>query len=160
MSITSSAEGALPLTIYAVLKGEHREVSALFKVLESTPKVESVREVTFKKLQSELISHSIAEQEVVYPMLSQKTNNTEIIDEAQSDHAEIERLLDSIQMANANSDDWKNRVEILKEKVEHHVKEEETQMFEEMQNIFDEDEAKAMAKEFREVKKRELEAMK
>lgn len=156
MSVTNTLEGAASMSIYTLLKGEHREVSALFKALEVSPN--ALEKPLFDKLRRELISHSNAEKAVVYPELDAKSSNKELIQEAEEEHTEIENLLMTVE--NAEGDGWKQPLRDLKNKVENHVKEEEKTMFDEMKSVLSDEEAKNMAKDFSKVKKQSMEMLK
>ncbi len=161
MSLTNTLEGAMDLTIYTVLKGEHHEVSALFAALETPLKaLEGGREAAFKKLKKELLSHSKAEEATVYDRLQSKLTDEELIEDSREEHNEIAEYLESIEGLAIDSDEWRTEVQALKTLVEHHVEEEEHETFDHMQRVFSEDEAKEMAKAFNDRKKIELESIK
>ena len=147
-------EGAISMSIYTVLGGEHNEVKALFATLRATPG--SGKKAVFDKIYAELISHSRAEQETVYDVAAERIPFG-IIDEAEEEHAEMERILNELREKDVGSSDWMQRFEALVTAVQDHVTEEEGRMFQEMREVFSDDEARQMAKEFRDAKKVHLE---
>lgn len=160
MSLTNTLEGALDMTIYTVLKGEHNEVSLLFKTLKATPNaLDSGRETLFHKLRKELLSHAHAEQAAVYDRVKAKDQNKEFVSDAEREHKEMEELLLRLGSSAIDTDEWMNALKHLEEKVRHHVQEEESVFFERMKDLFSSDEAEEMAKQFRDLKNKEIESM-
>lgn len=157
MSVTNTLESNIPMTIYTLLKGEHREVSLILKTLGSAPA--NMRKTLFDKLRSELLSHAKAEQAEVYSLVKEKTTDPTLIEDAEQEHSQMERDLVELDLIDIESDTWMNKLDTLAAHVEHHVEEEENELFEEMKKIFSEEEAKAMAKAFKDAKDRELEKL-
>ncbi len=154
MSLTNTLEGALPLSIYSVLKGEHNEVAAMIKTLKASP---IGQEALMKKLRQELLSHAEAEQITVYSKAEQRIANKNVVQEAKQEHEQMKQQLMSVESLELGGDSWKQKLQELENSITHHVKEEETQLFEEMKKVFNDEEAKEIAKEFHEAKKREME---
>lgn len=158
--MTNALEEVLPLEIYTVLKGEHHEVSLLFKALEASPEaMEEGRASLFKKLRRELMSHAKAEETVVYERVRAKTSHPDLIQPAKREHEGMVHLMDMIYSMDPATNTWMEKVMTLKEMVEQHVREEETTFFEEMKLLFNEEESRAMAEAFHTEKTRELEAI-
>jgi hypothetical protein len=153
MSVSNTMEGTISMKIYTVLKGEHREVRAMFKALKTMPN----REV-FKKLCDELISHANAVQETVYSQAAERIGAGDIT-KAEHEHEEVQQIITSLKAMNIDSEEWKNQLKILNDKVEAHVKFEEGEVFPKMMEKFNDAEAKTIAKQFHEVKNRELETL-
>lgn len=154
--MTNTLEGVLPLEIYTVLKGEHNEVSLLFKALEASP--EGGRAAIFKKLRRELMSHAKAEETAVYERIRANTSTANLAQDAKREHDRMVHLMDMIYSMDPATETWMEKVKTLQEMVEEHVHEEETVFFEEMRSLFSEEESRAMAEAFHTEKTRELEA--
>lgn len=158
--MTNTMEGVLTMTIYTVLEGEHNEVSLLFQALEMAPDgLESGRKNLFEKLRKELLSHAKAEERTVYDRVREKTSKDALITEARHEHETMEKTLNEIDALDINSDEWMGKIRELKSQVEHHVEEEEDEFFAEMERLFNDDEADAMAKAFHEEKNKLLKAL-
>jgi hemerythrin superfamily protein len=153
MSLTNTLEGALPMSIYTVLAGEHKEVSALFTAVLSAPDaMDGAEKSLFHKLYVELLSHAKAEQKTVYDRIEGKISKEEV-EEAKRDHAEVEEMLKKIKAMDSASPEWTTEVKTLMRNVQAHVKEEEGVMFKQMQAVFSDEEARDMATQFHEAKK-------
>ncbi|MCP3732507.1 hemerythrin domain-containing protein [Sphingomonas sp. MG17] len=108
----------------ALLKADHRTVEALFKKFEST-KSSDKKAALAKEICTELIIHTIIEEEIFYPALKGKIDD-EIYDEAHVEHDGAKLLIGQI-MAGASGDDFFDaKVTVLAEQINHHVHEEET----------------------------------
>ncbi|HEU0050469.1 MAG TPA: hemerythrin domain-containing protein [Patescibacteria group bacterium] len=157
MALTSKIEGVLPLSIYSVLKGEHDEVAGILKTLETVP---TGQDLLMKKLSQELLSHAAAEQATVYPRTEQRLKDNRLIKESKNEHEDIREWLIALSGLDLGSVEWKQELKELEERIQHHVHEEETDLFAVMKQIFSDDEAKELAKQFREAKDRELNLLK
>lgn len=156
MSITSSAAKIVTMSIYTVLEGEHNEVNTLFKALEASPDIATGRTALFDKLSNELRSHTIAEQAAVYDKVRERDSNKTMIEDAEHEHQSVEHLLNELESMDVTTDAWMLKLSELKQMVEHHVREEESKMFDRMHQLFTDDEARRMANEFQKLKNAEL----
>ena len=87
------------------------------------------RQALAKKICDELTVHAQIEEEIFYPALRQLPGADELLDEAQAEHQEAKELIARIEglaTADAEMDDLVSK---LAGAVEHHVKEERTQLF-------------------------------
>lgn len=161
MSVTSKAKKILPLSIYSVLKGEHAEVKGLFMILKAEPdSMQESREKIFDKLRRELLSHAIAESITVYAPVKKQIDDKSLIDESEAEHAEVENLLEELSKMEPDGQGWKAKVEELEQKVLQHTNEEETELFDEMQEYLSDEEAKAMGDDFQKAKEEEMNKLK
>jgi len=113
-----------------ILKKDHRVVSGLFWSLQQTTNP-SIRKSIFNQIQKQLDIHSQAEEEFFYPAVRNlyTTAAEDQVDEATREHQQIKNLLHEISMTDPNSYTFMSKVNELREAVEHHVEEEENEMF-------------------------------
>ncbi|MBY0358242.1 MAG: hemerythrin domain-containing protein [Candidatus Obscuribacterales bacterium] len=110
-----------------LLKADHRKVEALFKEYEEGSKQrQSIKEQVIK----ELTIHAQVEEEIIYPALDKI--NHEGAGEAKEEHHVVKVLLVELESMPAGSDETKAKMKVLGEIVKHHVKEEEHELFPEM----------------------------
>jgi hemerythrin superfamily protein len=76
-----------------------------------------------------LTAHATAEEEIFYPAVRGVLDDEELVDEAESEHASARALIEQIQGMEADDDRFDATVRVLAEAVEHHVQEEEGEMF-------------------------------
>jgi hemerythrin superfamily protein len=128
---SKSARTAQPKDAVALLKADHDNVKALFKQYEAL----GDRATTSKKKLAtqiclELTKHAVAEEEIFYPAVrGADRDNEDIIDEATVEHASAKDLIAQILSMEPGDDLYDAKVKVLSEQIEHHVKEEESEMF-------------------------------
>ena len=160
MSMASTVAKITTLSIYNILKAEHDEVNLLLNTLEASPNIEGARKVLFNRLCNELRSHTIAEQEAVYNKVKEFNTASGMITEAEKEHQTVEKLLTELESTDMTSDAWLLKLAELKKNIEHHVREEESEIFDTMHEFFSDEEARDLGKEFQEVKNTELKRLK
>jgi cell division FtsZ-interacting protein ZapD len=113
-----------------LLKQDHEKVSGIFEKLEeTTEQAIKTREELFAKLQQELEVHAHIEETIFYPVLKQESETREITIEGFEEHHVIKTLLRELERNQVGSEQWTAKLKVLKENVEHHVEEEEGEMF-------------------------------
>lgn len=114
-----------------LLTQQHREVKEMFDRFEN---MTDRAKVSKKKLADEicnaLIMHTTIEEEIFYPATREASEETEdMVDEAVVEHASAKDLIAQIMEMDPGDDLYDAKVKVLGELVEHHVKEEEEEMF-------------------------------
>lgn len=128
---SKSARTAEPKDAIALLKADHANVKALFEQYEAL----GDRATTSKKkiatqICLELTKHATAEEEIFYPAVrGAESDNEDIVDEATVEHASAKELIAQILSMEPGDDLYDAKVKVLSEQINHHVKEEETEMF-------------------------------
>ncbi len=114
----------------ALLKHDHETVAGLFEELEpTTERAVKTREELFTKLKQELDVHAHIEETIFYPILKQEAETRDITLEGIEEHHVIKMLLGELAGMGVGSEQWTAKLKVLKENVEHHVEEEEEDMF-------------------------------
>ncbi|MET0983720.1 MAG: hemerythrin domain-containing protein [Telluria sp.] len=114
-----------------LLERQHREVEAMFERFENMTDRATVSK---KKLADEicnaLIMHTTIEEEIFYPATREASEETDdMVDEAVVEHASAKDLIAQIQEMDPGDDLYDAKVKVLSEMIEHHVEEEEEEMF-------------------------------
>jgi iron-sulfur cluster repair protein YtfE (RIC family) len=112
-----------------LLKKQHREVKALFgkaKKAKSADRHGVMDEITHK-----LQTHMTIEEQIFYPAVRElDTKKTdEIVPEAYEEHHVVKLVLDELPDVDLDDEQYEAKVTVLSELIEHHVEEEETEMF-------------------------------
>lgn len=114
----------------SLLKKDHREVSALFKKFESAKSEKGAIAAEVCKL---LTVHAQIEEELFYPAareaLEENEEGEKLLDEAEVEHASAKELIAQIEDSEEGEDLFEAKVMVLGEYIEHHVKEEENELF-------------------------------
>jgi len=112
----------------ALLKQDHRAVEKLFKEFEEA-KGDGRKEKLARRICLELSVHTKIEEEIFYPACDGKIEE-DLLKEAYVEHDSAKLLMAEIEAGNGQSDDYFDaKVQVLSEQIEHHVKEEEGELF-------------------------------
>jgi hemerythrin-like domain-containing protein len=113
-----------------LLKADHEKVSEIFEKLEDTTESdEKTRTELFTKLKQELDLHAHIEETIFYPVLKKAEETRDITMEGIQEHHVVKVLLGELNSMKAGSEVWTAKLKVLQENVEHHVEEEEDDMF-------------------------------
>lgn len=118
------------MEITALLKEDHREVESLIAQLES-----GADKDTFLKLKSALELHTEIEENIFYPALEGIDETDELVSDAYQEHDEVDELLTEMSGADINSDEFQILLQQLKDSINHHVQEEENELFPQSEEI-------------------------
>jgi hemerythrin-like domain-containing protein len=113
-----------------LLKKQHREVEALFKKIEKTRSAEP-RRALMLELASNLKLHMTIEEEIFYPAVQQlpAKKAEEMTLEAYEEHAVVKLVLAELPGVDPEDERFDAKMTVLSELIEHHVDEEENEMF-------------------------------
>ena len=129
-----------------MLKADHAKVKRLLRELNASGSVRE-RERLCSQIERELKTHSQIEEEVFYPAFkaaSEKTESESLVYEAAEEHHLVDIELPSLMAANPKSHEFEAKAKVLQDLVEHHVKEEEKEMFTAARELFDEDQLRQL----------------
>lgn len=144
------------MNLLDVLKDEHATVNRLFSDIMLTASSDrDRREKLFTALKEALIKHAHAEEKVFYPPLREKQQSHDMVEHGIDEHHTVENLLQKLDGIPADSDDWIDALQNLKEKVQDHVREEEGDIFPKAQQLLGDDKLNQMQEQFEEAKARE-----
>lgn len=128
---TSKASTTIKHDAIVLLKQDHAEVKKMFKQFDKLAEKEDIEGKTqiANKICAELIAHTIAEEEIFYPAARQATQDDDMLNEANVEHESAKSLIAQIQSMDPADPMYDAKVTVLGEYINHHVEEEETEMF-------------------------------
>lgn len=129
-----------------LLKQDHRTVSQLFKQAEATEN-DKQKERLFQQIKTELETHTHIEETILYPALKQHEDLKDLTLEAEEEHKQVKTLLREIERLADGSERFDAKLKVMSENVEHHVEEEETEMFPKVKRHFSAAELEQMGQE-------------
>lgn len=116
-----------------LLKEDHASVKKSFKEFE---KMDHKDTATVQELVStvcnELKVHTMIEEEIFYPAVREAIDDEDLMNEAQVEHDSAKELIRQLEGMKADDPLFVANFTVLGEQIEHHVKEEETEMFPEV----------------------------
>lgn len=118
----------------SALVADHREVKSLFKQYQSLAEAKAAaeeRELLASQICVLLTVHTRIEEEIFYPEArsSLGDDGEDLLDEAQVEHAGAKNLIRELKGMTADEELYDAKVKVLGENVDHHVEEEETELF-------------------------------
>ena len=124
----TARHGGAPGDAIALLRADHREVKGWFHEFEDASADAQKGELA-KKICKALKVHTQIEEEIFYPAARQATGDGDLLDEAQVEHAGAKDLITQIEAMKPGDPLYDAKVKVLGEQIDHHVEEEETELF-------------------------------
>jgi hemerythrin superfamily protein len=135
-----------------MLEEQHDDLQALFARIVKEQGV-SARH-TFEELRTALTLHEELEQTYVYPQLRQYEAARDVALEALEEHHVVDILVSEIGVLKPKDEAWMPKVKVLRRIAEHHMDEEEHELFPKLRDIWDEDKSRHVARGMEELKAR------
>ena len=128
---TSGRNTDAPRDAIALLKQDHRTVSALFEEFE---KADEEEQSTIAQRVCQLLTvHAQIEEELLYPAAKEafegEEESEDLVNEAEVEHGSAKELIAKIEGMSSGDEHFKATVTVLSEYIKHHVKEEEGELF-------------------------------
>lgn len=142
----------------ALLKADHKTVKGLFKEVEECSDRATAQ---LQKLGDEICEalkvHAEIEEKVFYPAIQERTKRGEkeerdLVLESYEEHSAAKKVIADIEAVDSTDQSFKPKIKALSELIEHHVKEEESELFPGAQKLFDENEMLELGRRMAEMK--------
>ncbi|MBV6321187.1 hemerythrin domain-containing protein [Duganella violaceipulchra] len=119
-----------PQDAITLLAEDHEHVKSLFEQYEELgERAHATKQKLALQICAELTKHATAEEEIFYPAVRAASKADDIVDEALVEHASAKDLIAQIIAMESTDDMYDAKVKVLSELIDHHVNEEETEMF-------------------------------
>ena len=136
-----------------LLRNDHTKVKKLLSELESTTERGiKTRAELFSTLKGELTVHEIIEEEIFYPELKAHPKAKDIVLEGYEEHHVVDLLMGELEALPVDDEMWGAKALVMKENVEHHIEEEEGEMFGKAEQVFDDSELEDLGRRMEERK--------
>ena len=137
----------------ALLKADHDKVKKMLTDGESTTeRGEKTRTELFAKLKTELSIHERIEEEIFYPALKSHPKAKDIVLEGYEEHHVVDEIMGELEITPVTDETWGAKFIVMKENIEHHIEEEEGEMFKTARQVFDADELEKLGARMLELK--------
>jgi hypothetical protein len=122
----------------ALLKSDHDKVKKLLTELETTTeRGVKTRSELFSTIKAELTVHEVIEEEIFYPELKAHPKAEDIVLEGFQEHHVVDLLMGELESLDVTDETWGPKALVMKENIEHHIEEEEGEMFKQARRVFD-----------------------
>jgi hypothetical protein len=121
-----------------LLTDDHRRLKKLMKELDATSdRAVKTREHLFATVKRELTAHEVIEEEIFYPALKQHPRAKDIVLEGYEEHHVVDLLIGEMSALPFDDETWGAKFTVMRENVEHHIDEEEDDMFTKARAVFE-----------------------
>ena len=137
----------------ALLKADHEKVKKMLADgEETTERAEKTRTELFATLKSEMLIHERIEEEIFYPALKSHPKARDIVLEGYEEHHVVDEIMGELETTPVTDETWGAKFKVMKENIEHHIEEEEGEMFKQARQVFDADELEQLGGRMMELK--------
>ena len=144
------------MDVLRLLEDEHDEAKAVFKRLEKAHGSEASR--LWDQLKSMLTLHEEMEETLFYPQLKAEKQTEDLILESYQEHHVMDVLIEEISQLDPADEAWHPKVLVLQENTEHHIKEEEGELFPKVRKIWNTAKREQVGRQMQEMKDRQQKA--
>jgi hypothetical protein len=128
-----------------LLTKDHEDVKKMLSELEdTTERAVKTRERVFAKLRNDLEVHETIEEEIFYPALKDHPKTRDIALEGYEEHHVVDTVMGEMRDLPVSDETWTAKFSVMKENLEHHIEEEEKEMFAQARKVFEQDELDAL----------------
>jgi hemerythrin-like domain-containing protein len=121
-----------------LLKDDHDKLKKLLEELDhTTERGVKTREELFGKVERELTVHEAIEEEIFYPALKEHPKAKDLVLEAYEEHHVVDTVMAEIRELPYDHETWGAKLTVMKENIEHHIGEEEEEMFPQARKVFE-----------------------
>ena len=146
----------------SMLKSDHAKVKRLLRELnDSGSGATKLREQLVAQIEQEVKTHSQLEEEIFYPAFkaaAAKSDQEHLFYEAAEEHHVVDMELPALKAANPKSHEFEAKAKVLKDLLEHHIREEEGPMFTAARELLSEDQLRELG-DLMQKRKDSIEAM-
>ena len=135
-----------------LLMQDHKEAASMMDQLETADKGDRSARTVFLQLKEALTLHTQAEEQVFYPALKNHEETKDMIPESLEEHQEVDQILAEMSSLSPGDDDFMDKLTELRDAVEHHVEEEENEMFPKAEQILGQNRLQEMGRQMQQVK--------
>ena len=118
---------------FELLEQDHREVEEWFAEFDELNEDDDQKAKLAGKICLALKVHAQMEEEIFYPQARETTKDNDLIDEAVVEHATVKNLIGEIEAMEVGEELYDAKMRVLGEMVKHHIKEEEEELFPELE---------------------------
>ena len=136
-----------------LLKADHDKMKKMLAEGEATTeRGEKTRTELLQTIKAELTIHERIEEEIFYPALKSHPKAKDIVLEGYEEHHVVDEIMGELEATDVTDETWGAKFKVMKENIEHHIEEEEGDMFKQARQVFDADELDELGRRMQELK--------
>jgi hypothetical protein len=140
-----------------LLKTDHDRVKKMLDEGETTTeRGVKTRTELLQTLKLEMVVHERIEEEIFYPALKQHPKARDIVLEGYEEHHVVDEIMGELEATDVSDETWGAKFKVMKENIEHHIEEEEGEMFKDARQVFDRQELEDLGARMQELKEAAL----
>ncbi len=119
-----------------LLKSDHDDVKEMLQRIDATTeRAEKGRTEGLQRLKASLTVHEAIEEEIFYPALKEFAEARSIVLEGYEEHDVVDSIMGELETTDVSDEKWAARFTVMKENLEHHIEEEEGEMFDRAREV-------------------------
>lgn len=143
--------------IYTTLKSDHDRHRELLDTIENTEGDSDERQAAWEEFYRDVKAHGAAEEETFYSKLISKTWGQDSARHSVHEHQQLDDLMEELREMDMSHGSWLQKFKTLRHDYEHHIDEEEDEVFGRAKEVIPDDEIEGYGERFRKRKSQELE---
>lgn len=160
MNAMDMKTGELGITENAIeiLTQDHRMVDELIAELENLSGADTGADAPntiFVQFRDNFMLHGQVEEQIFYPALKEHPETASLVEHAVDEHQEVKEMLAKMEELAPNSDEFQRLLKKAKEEIQHHVQEEEGEMFVKARHVLGEQKMEELGRQIKQMKDRE-----
>lgn len=147
------------MDVFDIIREDHQAVQKILDDMqETTSRAQQRRKEDVTKFTQLIEPHMMAEEEVFYPQARERGESKlkEHIIEAFDEHRIAKMVLTELQKMNPQDEAWLPKAKVLKDLIEHHIEEEEGELFTEARKALNQQQIQLITQQFQEAKDQQM----
>ena len=141
----------------SLLKTDHDRMKKMLEEGESTTeRGVKTRTELLTTIKRELTVHERIEEEIFYPALKEHPKARDIVLEGYEEHHVVDEIMGELEATDVSDETWGAKFKVMKENIEHHIEEEEGEMFKNARQVFEREELEDLGARMQELKEAAL----
>jgi hemerythrin superfamily protein len=138
------------MDVLTLLKNDHDDVKQLFKQIEQAEGSDARQ--LWEEISSKLSLHEELEETLLYPTLKKEEAAKDLILESYQEHHVLDVLMGEINALKPSDEAWQPKIKVLQENAEHHIEEEEGELFPKVRKIWNTNKRQEVGRQMQQMK--------
>jgi hypothetical protein len=145
--------GEVPMNALILLENDHKDIKKLLKQGDdTTERARKTRATLLHEIGVRLTAHERIEEEIFYPALREHPKAKDIVLEGYQEHHVVDLIMAELKDLDESDETWGAKFAVMKENIEHHIEEEEGEMFTKARQAFSAEELRELGDRMEQMK--------